>query len=293
MFDNMFENTRGAIDIIASDLRRMLFFIVAVIQLGYIGYLTYNIITDKGVLSANIIFVSLFSLCLIAFFILCGKGGEDLSGVNLIKYPIVRLKTTIKELEATTTFFGVFLQLLYISFAVTSIVGGKGILAINIALICISVAYLAFLFFTGGKEKKETKELGKRAKNWCKWSKILVSSINIGFAVYGITITAGDVSFEDATMLAIMVAGWLFGILIQLITHYIDKRISDVLKAFEADKQGSAKAVFATVDIAKKVVAKGAAFIEGADRVKGFFKNRFLKSTEPDPADDEEDLVHK
>ena len=285
-----FSNTRSVIDDIVRELKNLFFFIVALVQLIYIGYLVYAIVAGAGILLSNIILLCIF-VCGFGFFILsCWKKEVDLSHLGIFKYIKTRLKTTIYEFKRIYYYLSIFLQLLFISFAITSIVNCKGILMVNVLLIVISSLYLPILFLTYWKNDRAAKEFRKNIKRACSVSRIFVNGINIGFAVYGIFITSGNVRFADAAILTLMILGWVLAVLLQLITYYTEIKKRLIVEAFKQDTIGAA--VDFVESKVKLVVRSGEKILSGVRRVKSFFKSRFFKGEDSEP-DSEEKFVHK
>lgn len=154
----------------------------------------------------------------------------------MLDYTQAAFKKTLEDLKRIFYVLNVVVQCVYIAYLIYTLIAGTGILAINIALLALSVAYLGFFLVTTsfGKtpEGKAYRKIGKRVY---KWSKRVLKLFTIGVTVYGICNAVKQVSPLSVILTAMMIVGFLLQIVFEAFISVVTKRAKMFLEGFEAD----------------------------------------------------------
>lgn len=87
----MFDYTKTAIEIIVKDLKRIFFIFNCILQLIYIGYLTYAAISGSGIFVANIILLCISVAYFVFFVITYGKKDRKLKKMARRAYSYAKI----------------------------------------------------------------------------------------------------------------------------------------------------------------------------------------------------------
>jgi len=133
-------------------------------------------------------------------------------------------------------------QIIYLIYALCI---GSGILVANIALLTLSVAYFSFMLYINRNETK--KEIKKIFKTIYRWGKRLIKLFTLGVSVYGLFITASEAITVSGVisiiLLVFMLLGWVFDILLEIATKFVERRGKLFLEALKMDMEPALKAV--------------------------------------------------
>ena len=171
----------------------------------------------------------------------------------MIDYTKVALKKIFDEFKQFVYVFQVCVYILYTLYLIYAIATKSGILAVNIILLVFSLAYLIF-FIVYNHRKQKNKTLKKIVTEIFKWSKRAIKLFTIGVALYGVYETSKNVNPLSVVLSALMVVGFVFDLLFDLIIRFISKRIHFVYEAIQADVETITKPFTAVKSFFKREV---------------------------------------
>lgn len=152
----------------------------------------------------------------------------------MIDYTKVAVKKIFDDFKHFVYLFQVCVYILYTLYLIYAIITQSGILAVNIILLVFSLAYLIF-FIVYNQRKQKNKTLKKVITEIFKWSKRAIKLFTIGVALYGVYETSKNVNPLSVVLSALMVVGFVFDLLFDLIIRFVSKRIHFVYEAIQAD----------------------------------------------------------
>ena len=152
----------------------------------------------------------------------------------MIDYTKVALKKIFDDFKQFVYVFQVCVYILYTLYLIYAIITKSGILAVNIVLLIFSIAYLIF-FIVYNERKQKNKALKKVVTEIFKWSKRAIKLFTIGVALYGVYETSKNATPLSVVLASLMVVGFVFDLLFDVIIRFISKRIHFVYEAIQAD----------------------------------------------------------
>lgn len=102
----MFDYTKAALTQIIKDFKKLCYVLSILTQTLYIAYLIFAIVTQKGVLSANITLLSISAVYFVFFLIMTGKHGSKTA--KWAKMLFKRSKQAIKLFTLGVIFYGIY-----------------------------------------------------------------------------------------------------------------------------------------------------------------------------------------
>lgn len=152
-----------------------------------------------------------------------------------MKYTKSAFLDTIDFLKTIIYIFDLIVQIGYIGYLVYRISQGNGILITNIVLLAISFGYLLYHLITTKEfytiEEVETK---KEVKLIVKVLKRIVNAIVIGLSIYQLAINP-DISGIDLFLTFIMVLGFMFSILGDIVLKVINSKAQLIISSLKYD----------------------------------------------------------
>lgn len=146
-------------------------------------------------------------------------------------------KKTLEDFKKVVYASNVVTQLVYLVYLGYTLLFQKGNVLVNGILFGISFAYLLFfLIVTGFGKAPDGKETLKRSvKLICKWSKRFISLYNVGVMLYGISLTAKAVTPFALVLNAMMIVGFILGVVFDVLFAIIRRRGQLFIDGFEED----------------------------------------------------------
>lgn len=146
-------------------------------------------------------------------------------------------KKTLNDFRKIVYATGVLTQSVYLVYLAYTLIMQKGNPIVNGILAGISLFYLIFHLLTTefGKSPDGKKNLTKPVALAVKWSKKAIALYNIGVALYGLTLTAKAVTPFALILNALMLVGFLFGLIFDVIIHVVKKRAELFITGFNED----------------------------------------------------------
>jgi hypothetical protein len=162
----------------------------------------------------------------------------------MLDYTKMVIKQTVTDLKRTDYIRNVITQIIYITYLIYTLIVGTGILAVNIILLALSVAYfIFFLSMTSLGKTPEGKTVKKVGRNIYVWCKRLIKLFTLGLTVYGICTAVEHVSPLSVILAALMIVGWLLQIVFEVLIKILTNRVNFILEGLEADLDNMLKPV--------------------------------------------------
>lgn len=126
-------------------------------------------------------------------------------------------------------------ELIYVAFLIYLVVSNAGVLALNVALLCISIIFEAFLIFAFVKRDFLTREHTKVVKHTYRISSLALRAASLGITVYGLGITLTGADARHLLFTVFMLFSWALGVLIELLRFIIERYTSLITTAISKD----------------------------------------------------------
>ena len=158
--------------------------------------------------------------------------------LDYTKTVIQKIKSDFNALVALFQFATQAFYILYLTYA---LIKGTGILWVNLILLGLSLAFFAFSVFLKIGKLEPNKQAGKRVKQVYIWSKRVIKLYPIGLMTYTVYATTQSVDTLSVILTALMIVGWVLGIVFELITYFLVSRFEFILEGVKADFEGVSK----------------------------------------------------
>ena len=106
------------------------------------------------------------------------------------------------------------------------------------------------------KPDKSKKKQYAFLKNVFQRTKLAINFVNIAILIYGLCVTADNVSHFSIISLALTAIGWILSVLLEIIVTAIEKRFEFLMEAFQADVNPIKNAVTKTGNFFKKLTGQ-------------------------------------
>lgn len=200
------------------------------------------------------------------------------------------LDKTVADFKRFILGYNVVLQLIYIAYLIYALIAPSGILAANIALLSVSVAYFIFYLATYDRNEKQIKKVKKTTKRAYKWFKLTVKAFTLAVTIYGIYMAMQDVTVLSVILAAFSTVGWALQVILELAFMFVSSRIDLIMTGVKMDT----KPVQAVGDFVKKVVTGQDPEPEKPTRFHRLLeKTVFKKKAAADAAKEKEKLREK
>ncbi len=154
-------------------------------------------------------------------------------------------KTVIQKIKsdfnALVALFQFSTQIFYMLYLVYALIKNTGILWVNLLLLALSFAFFAFSVFMKLGKLEPNKQASKRIKQIYTWSKRIIKLYPIGLMTYTVYATTQSVDTLSVILTALMIVGWVLGIVFELITYFLVSRFEFILEGVKADFEGVSK----------------------------------------------------
>ena len=154
----------------------------------------------------------------------------------MLEYTKVVLNQTIDDIKKIAMVASFVTQGVYITYLIYAIAAGAGILYVNVPLLAISVAYLAFSIVM--ERKKKSKSLDKikiKAKESYKIAKYIILIPALISAIITLaTIDSDNITFS-LLFTVLMIFTYMTSILLSVITKVVEQRLAMFEVAIKAD----------------------------------------------------------
>lgn len=146
-------------------------------------------------------------------------------------------KKTMEDFKKVVYITGVATQAVYLIYLCYALIWGNANPIVSGILAAISLAYLVFYLIVTkfGKAPDGRENLKLWVARTVKWTKKLIALYNIGVMLYGITLTAKEVTPIALILNAMMLVGFLLGIVFDVIMTIVKNRAQLFMTGFEQD----------------------------------------------------------
>ncbi len=172
----------------------------------------------------------------------------------MIEYTKAAANKIYHDLKLLSRALNILAQVFSIFYLSYTTVTGHGLLAVNLILLAISVAYLIFYCATLQADKKN-KRLKSSVWTAFKWSKRLVKLVNLGVAIYAYC-GAKEKTMLNLLFLLISVGLWLLDLLLELTVRLVKYWGSLLKEGIEADIEAMKAPVTNAGNFFKRLVGK-------------------------------------
>ena len=170
----------------------------------------------------------------------------------MIDYTSCAVEKVKTDLKRAFLGLNISLQLLYIAYLVYAIVASVGNLIANIVLAALSVVYMIFYIFF--REKANTPER-QRARRIYSWSKLLVTAFTAGIAVYGLCVTATNVTVPAVILVSLMVVAWVLRFVLEAFICFFEFEANFILEGVKTDISNVTKPFRTVGNTVKRLVS--------------------------------------
>lgn len=155
----------------------------------------------------------------------------------MLDYTKAAIKKTVADFKLLAYVIGVATQFVYVGYLVYTLFAGTGVLAANVAMLAVSVAYLVFFLCVTefGKSPDGKKNLKKTVNRIFQWCKRLIKLYTLGVTLYGIYFTAQNVSWLSVLLSAFMAVGWVLEFVFYVVCRVVEIRVKFLVEGLEAD----------------------------------------------------------
>lgn len=157
----------------------------------------------------------------------------------MLEYTKAAIKQTVDDFKKVDYVRNVVTQVLYIAYLIYALIAGNGYLWANIPLLLLSVAY--FAFFLVATHKRMEKKLKATVKTVFTRCKQVIKFFTLGLMVYGIWLTAENVTPLGLILSSLMIVGWVLQILFEIILKFFSARVNLIIEGLEADYETMTK----------------------------------------------------
>ena len=159
----------------------------------------------------------------------------------MIKNTKASVNIILSELSFFAFLANLISPLFTIGYLTFSLMAGRGILAVNIALVSIAALNLAVFLITKNTENKSTKKMRRRVKHFCTLSKIVLNAIPLASVLYILAFTGEEISKIELALLPLMLLMWLVQLTLELVTLYVQNRLTLFTDAIKLDIEETVK----------------------------------------------------
>ena len=145
------------------------------------------------------------------------------------------------DFNALVALFQFATQVFYILYLVYALIKGTGHLWVNLVLLVLSLAFLGFSIAVKTGYLKSKKQTSRRVKTIFAWAKRVIKLYPIGLMVYTVYATTQSVDTMSVLLTALMIVGWVLGIVFELITYFLVSRFEMIMEGVKADFEGVSK----------------------------------------------------
>ena len=168
------------------------------------------------------------------------------------------VQKTVDDIKKICYLFTVGTQFVYLVYLVYSLLAGRGNIIVNALLTAISLAYFIFFLIVTelGKSPKGKSNLTKPVAKAVKYCKRIISLYNLGVALYAITVTAQSFTVVAIVCNALMLIGFLFGVIFDILVAVIENRLDLFMFSFKEDLERAKQPAKAVGNFFKKITGR-------------------------------------
>lgn len=186
----------------------------------------------------------------------------------MLDYTKAAFKQTMDDFKRIDYVRNIVTQILYIVYLVYAIFSGTGFFIANLILFILAAGYFGFfLYMSMNNGKKQIKNAVKTIFTRCKQ---IIKLFTLGVTIYGLCLTANNVTPFSLILTSLMLVGWVLQVLFEVVFKFFINRAHFILEGMEADYQNITKPVRTVGNFFKKMAGKE------VEEEKAPTKNRLL-----------------
>ena len=170
-------------------------------------------------------------------------------------YTRAAFNKVVCDLKRVNYIYNIISPLFSICFMIYALAVGTGIIAVNILIAVLTLAWLVtyLICYPKGEEAANTMRKSRHIINRLK---IAVRAVSLAVSIYGIYIANERVTVFSVLFAAAGVLGWTLQVALELITCYIENQVEFILEGFKADMEGITKPVKTVETVIKRITRK-------------------------------------
>jgi hypothetical protein len=172
----------------------------------------------------------------------------------MLDYTKAAITQVVDDFKRIDYIRNIVTQVLYIVYLVYALFDKPKFLAANIPLFLLSVAY--FIFFLIATQKNAEKKLKKTVHLVFKRCKQVINFFTLAVTVYGVAVTATDVTPFGLILTSFMIVGWVLQIVFEIVIKFFVKRVNLIVEGLEADYEKMTQPVRSMGNFFKKLSGK-------------------------------------
>ena len=158
---------------------------------------------------------------------------HTMASVNIIK----------SELSLLSYIANIISAVFMMGYLIFASVWGRGFLAVNIILGVLTAANFLTYLITRNKCGKESKRVRKFVKHFYNISRIILNAIPLATILYILAFTAEEVSRIEMVLLPVLILIWLFQVVLEISSLYIQSRFTLFVDGIEMDIENAIKPI--------------------------------------------------
>ena len=135
------------------------------------------------------------------------------------------LKLIQSELSVFSLIANLVSSLFMIGYMIYSLIVGRGILAVNIALLSLAVVNLAVYVAAKAIDTHGAEKFRKMERHIYNISRIIINAVPLAAVMYTLIFTSEQISRVELVFLPLMILLWIFQASLELVTLYLEKRL--------------------------------------------------------------------
>jgi len=153
----------------------------------------------------------------------------------MLKHTMASLNIIKGELSLLSYIANIISAIFMIGYLILASVWGRGLLAVNIALCVLTAANLLTYLITRNRCGKKSKRVRKFVKHFYNISRIILNAIPLATLLYILAFTTEEVSRIETVLLPVLIIIWLFQVVLEISSLYIQSRFTLFVDGIEMD----------------------------------------------------------
>ena len=176
----------------------------------------------------------------------------------MFDYTKAAVRKTIDDFKKLGFNFTILSNLSYISYLIYALATGRSLLAVNIILLAISIAYFLFYLIATkfGKDLDGNKIVKKNVKKALKLAKKLMKVYTFAIMLYGLSSASTNATAPYVIFMALQLMFFLIGVVFDCIVRVVEQRLELFKTALNMDTEPFTKPVKTVGNFFKKLSGK-------------------------------------
>lgn len=153
------------------------------------------------------------------------------------------LKLIQSELSVFSFILNLVSSLFMTGYMTYSLIVGRGILWVNVALLSLAVVNLAVYISAKVIDSRGAVKFRKMERHIYNFSRIIINAVPLAAVIYSLAFTNADISKIELVFLPLMILLWIFQASLELVTLYLEKRLKLFADAIMLDYEPIRKVI--------------------------------------------------